>query len=187
MLTVLAGKLEAQRSDCAPLAGKSTLNRLELSRDEPTRYNKVSHDPGAIESLFVELFLEAHQKAPKQIILDLDATDDLLHGNQEGRFFHGYYDCYCYLPLYIFLWPAPAGGRSCAARTRTARRAQWKRLPASWRRSAVAAGRGRAFCCAAIPGFTRDALMAWCEANRVDYVFPAWPAMTGWRRRSSRS
>ncbi len=102
VLAVLAGKLEAQRSDRAPRAAKSTVHRLELSRDEPTRYNKVSHDPGAIESLFVELFLEAHQKAPKQIILDLDATDDPLHGNQEGRFFHGYYDCYCYLPLYIF-------------------------------------------------------------------------------------
>ena len=149
MLAVLAGKLEAQRSDCAPLAGKSTLNRLELSRDEPTRYNKISHDLAAIESLFVELFLEAHQKAPKQIILDLDATDDPLHGNQEGKFFHGYYDCYCYLPLYIF-----CGRHLLAAKlrrsTRTARRAQWKRLPASWRRSAVA-GQGRAFCCAAIP------------------------------------
>ena len=102
VLAVLAGKLEAQRSDCAPLAGKSTLNRLELSRAEPTRYHKISHDPAAIESLFVDLFLDAHTKAPKQIILDLDATDDPLHGNQEGRFFHGYYDCYCYLPLYIF-------------------------------------------------------------------------------------
>jgi Transposase DDE domain group 1 len=102
VLAVLAGKLEAQRSDCAPLAGKSTLNRLELSRAEPTRYHKVSHDAAAIESLFVDLFLEAHTKAPKQIILDLDATDDPLHGNQEGKFFHGYYDCYCYLPLYIF-------------------------------------------------------------------------------------
>jgi hypothetical protein len=71
---VLAGKLAAQRSDCAPLAGKSTLNRLELSRAEPTRYHKISHDPEAIESLFVELFLDAHKKAPKQIILDLDAT-----------------------------------------------------------------------------------------------------------------
>jgi len=80
VLAVLAGKLEAQRSDCAPLAGKSRLNRLELSRVEPTRYHKVSHDPAAIESLFVDLFLEAHQKAPKQIILDLDATDDPLHG-----------------------------------------------------------------------------------------------------------
>ena len=102
VLAVLASKLEAQRSDCAPLAGKSTLNRLELSRAEPTRYHKVSHDPAAIESLFVDLFLDAHKKAPKEIILDLDATDDPLHGNQEGKFFHGYYDCYCYLPLYIF-------------------------------------------------------------------------------------
>jgi hypothetical protein len=102
VLAVLAGKLAAQRSDCAPLAGKSTLNRLELSRAEPTRYHKVSHDPAAIESLFVDLFLDAHKKPPKQIILDLDATDDPLHGDQEGRFFHGYYDCYCYLPLYIF-------------------------------------------------------------------------------------
>jgi len=93
VLAVLASKLEAQRIDCAPLAGKSTLNRLELSRAEPTRYHKVSHDPAAIESLFVDLFLEAHKKAPKQIILDLDATDDPLHGNQEGRFFHGYGAC----------------------------------------------------------------------------------------------
>ena len=100
VLAVLAGKLAAQRSDCAPLAGKSTLNRLELSRVEPTRYHKISHDAAAIESLFVDLFLDAHKKPPKQIILDLDATDDPLHGNQEGRFFHGYYDCYCYLPLY---------------------------------------------------------------------------------------
>ena len=102
MLAVLAGKLEARRSDCAPLAGKSTLNRLELSRAEPTRYARISADAGAIEALFVDLFLDAHAKAPSQITLDLDATDDPLHGHQEGRFFHGYYDCYCYLPLYIF-------------------------------------------------------------------------------------
>ena len=102
VLAVLAGKLAARRSDCAPLAGKSTLNRLELSRPEATRYHKISHDPAAIEALFVDLFLEAQAKAPAQIILDLDATDDPLHGQQEGRFFHGYYDCYCYLPLYIF-------------------------------------------------------------------------------------
>ena len=98
VLAVLAGKLEASRQNCAPLAGKSTLNRLELSRGTPTRYHKVSHDAAAIETLFVDLFLDAHTKAPKQIILDLDATDDPLHGQQEGRFFHGYYDCYCYLP-----------------------------------------------------------------------------------------
>jgi hypothetical protein len=102
LMAVLAGKLEAWRGDCAPVAGKSTLNRLELSREIATRYHKISHDPAAIEALFVDLFLEAHAKAPKEIILDLDATDDPLHGLQEGRFFHGYYDCYCYLPLYVF-------------------------------------------------------------------------------------
>jgi hypothetical protein len=102
VFAVLAGKLSARREDRAPVAGKSTLNRLELSRPEPTRYHKIAYDGEAIEALAVELFLEAHERAPKQIILDLDATDDPLHGHQEGRFFHGYYDCYCYLPLYVF-------------------------------------------------------------------------------------
>jgi len=102
VMAVLVGKLEARRSDCAPLAGKSTLNRLELSQPEPSRYCKISSDTASIERLFVDLFLEAHSEPPKRIILDLDATDDPLHGHQEGRFFHGYYDCYCYLPLYIF-------------------------------------------------------------------------------------
>src|ERR1700719_4779165 len=102
VMAVLAGKLAPRREDYAPLAGKSTLNRLELSRLEPNRYHKISHNPVAIKRLLVDLFLEAHARAPKQIILDLDATDDPLHGQQEGRFFHGYYDCYCYLPLYVF-------------------------------------------------------------------------------------
>jgi len=102
VMAVLAGKLEATRSDCAPLAGKSTLNRLERSRAEPTRYAKIAADTAAIEALPVDLFVDAHAKPPKQITLDLDATDDPLHGQQEGRFFHGYYDCYCYLPLYVF-------------------------------------------------------------------------------------
>jgi len=102
VLATLAGKLAARRRNCAPLAGKSTLNRLELSRAEPTRYNKLAADEAAIEALFIDLFLDAHRKAPDQITLDLDATDDPLHGHQEGRFFHGYYDCYCYLPLYVF-------------------------------------------------------------------------------------
>jgi DDE family transposase len=101
-LAVLAGKLSARRKDCAPLAGKSTLNRLELGGPELTRYHRIAWDGAKIEALFVDLFLEAHQRPPKQIILDLDATDDPLRGHQEGRFFHGYYDCYCYLPLYIF-------------------------------------------------------------------------------------
>ena len=102
ILAVLAGKLTARRKNCAPGAGKSTLNRLELGGEAVTPYHKIGHDRAAIEGLFVELFLDAHTSAPKQIILDLDATDDPLHGHQEGRFFHGYYDCYCYLPLYIF-------------------------------------------------------------------------------------
>jgi hypothetical protein len=97
---ILAGKLEARRSNCAPLAGKSTLNRLERSRTEPSRYHKISYEAAKIEGLFVDLFLDAYAAPPPQIILDLDATDDPLH--QEGRFFHGYYDNYCYLPLYIF-------------------------------------------------------------------------------------
>src|SRR6201986_801793 len=102
VMAVLGGKLEAKRADCAPLAGKSTLNRLERARSEPTRYHKISYDAAAIEALFVDLFLDAHAAAPAQITLDLDATDDPLHGHQEERFFHGYYDGYCYLPLYIF-------------------------------------------------------------------------------------
>src|SRR5215467_10330472 len=74
----------------AVLAGKSTLNRLELGGAEPTRYHRIAWDGAKIEALFVDLFLEAHRQPPKQIILDLDATDDPLHGHQEGRFFHGY-------------------------------------------------------------------------------------------------
>jgi hypothetical protein len=76
--------------NCAPVAGKSTLNRLELSRDVATRYHKIAHDPVAIEALFVTLFLDAHKTPPREIVIDLDATDDPLHGHQEGRFFHGY-------------------------------------------------------------------------------------------------
>jgi hypothetical protein len=169
VLAVLAGKLEASRRNCAPLAGKSTLNRLELSRGEPTRYHKVSHDPMAIESLFVDLFLDAHRKAPKQIILDLDATDDPLHGQQEGRFFHGYYDCYCYLPLYVFCGrhvlaaklrranaDAAAGAVEEVARIVAQIRHRWPRTRILLRGDS---------------GFTREPLMAWCEANRAHFVF----------------
>src|SRR3974390_1434352 len=169
VLAVLASKLQAQRCDCAPLAGKSTLNRLELSRDEPTRYHKVSHNPVAIEGLFVDLFLEAHKKAPKQIILDLDATDDPLHGNQEGRFFHGYYDCYCYLPLYVFCGrhllasklrrsniDASAGAVEEVARIMAQIRVRWPRVRILLR---------------ADSGFAREGMMRWCELNGVDYLF----------------
>jgi hypothetical protein len=169
VLAVLAGKLAAHRSDCAPLAGKSTLNRLELSRLEATRYHKVSHDPAAIETLFVDLFLEAHRRAPEQIILDLDATDDPLHGHQEGRFFHGYYDCYCYLPLYVFCGrhllaaklrrsniDGAAGAIEEVARIVARIRRRWPRVRILLRGDS---------------GFAREALMAWCEANRVDFLF----------------
>jgi hypothetical protein len=90
VMAVLAGKLGAGRANCAPVAGKSTLNRLELSRPEPTRYHKISYEGAAVEKLFVDVFLEAHQQPPKQIILDLDATDDPLHGDQEGKFFQAH-------------------------------------------------------------------------------------------------
>ena len=122
VMAILAGKLEARREDCAPVAGKSTLNRLELSRPLPTRYHKINHDPAMIEALPVDLFLEGHRSPPKQIILDLDATDDPLHGLQEGRFFHGDYDCYCYLPLFVFFRPPPLGGEASQRRHRRFRR-----------------------------------------------------------------
>jgi hypothetical protein len=100
------------------LAGKSTLNRLELTpldADSSSRYKKIVANPAAMDALLVDLFLEAHDKPPEQIILDVDATDDPLHGHQEGRFFHGYYRSYCYLPLYIF-----CGEQLLCARLRTA-------------------------------------------------------------------
>ena len=98
---VLAGKLEAKRSDCAPVAGKSTLNRLEhRPRREAGKYHKIDYDAPSLEALFVDIFLDGHKRAPKEIVLDLDATDDTIHGEQEGRFFHGYYDSL--LPADIF-------------------------------------------------------------------------------------
>jgi DDE family transposase len=168
-LAVLAGKLAARRKDCAPLAGKSTLNRLELGGPELTRYHRIAWDAAKIEALFVDLFLEAHRAPPKQIILDLDATDDPLHGHQEGRFFHGYYDCYCYLPLFIFCGvhllaakqrpaniDASAGAVEEVARIVAQIRARWPEVRIVLR---------------ADSGFAREALMHWCELNSVDFVF----------------
>jgi hypothetical protein len=129
------------------LAGKSTLNRLELhARAGVDRYHKIRPKSEAIEALFVQLFLDARARAPEQIVLDLDAADDPLHGHEEGRFFHGYYDGYCYLPLYIF-----CGEHLLCSKLRTSniegRPARARRLSASWRRSA-AAGRRCALSCA---------------------------------------
>jgi hypothetical protein len=169
VLATLAGKLEARRKDCAPLAGKSTLNRLEHAPLVPSHYHKISHDAGAIEELFVALFLEAHATPPGRIILDLDATDDPLHGHHQGRFFHGYYDCYCYLPLYVFCGrhllaaklrrsniDASAGAVEEIARIVGQIRESWPRVEILLR---------------ADSGFAREELMTWCEANGVDYVF----------------
>src|SRR3984893_7730201 len=168
LMAVLAGKLEARRDDCAPIAGKSTLNRLALSQLEPTRYHKISHNPIAIKRLMVDLFLEAHDRAPSEIILDLDATDDPVHGEQEGRFFHGYYDCYCYLPLYVFCGrdllaaklrsasvDAAAGAGGEVARIVAHVRRRWPHVRILVR---------------ADSGFARDDLMAWCEANGVHFL-----------------
>jgi Transposase DDE domain group 1 len=169
VLAVLAGKLAARRSDCAPLAGKSTLNRLELGRAEPSRYARIAANPEAIETLFVDLFLDAHKKAPTQITLDLDATDDPLHGHQEGRFFHGYHDCYCYLPLYVF-----CGRHLLAAKLRRsdidAAAGSVEEIGRIVRRIRARRPRVRILL-RADSGFAREALMAWCEANRVDYLF----------------
>jgi hypothetical protein len=103
VLGLLSGKLEARRQNCSVLAGKSTLNRLEHApKTDDDRYRKLAVDEGAMKRFFVSVFLKSQPAPPKRIILDLDATDDPIHGDQEGRFFHGYYKCYCYLPLYIF-------------------------------------------------------------------------------------
>ena len=172
MMAVLAGKLKAQRKECAPVAGKSTLNRLELSCLEPTRYHKISHNPIAIKRLMVDLFLEAHEgqddRPPNEIILDLDATDDPVHGEQEGRFFSGYYDCYCYLPLYIF-----CGRHLLAAKLRSAGKdaadgavEEVARIVAHirqrWPKVRILL-RGDS-------GLARDELMTWCEENGVHFV-----------------
>ena len=170
VMGTLIGKLEARRKDCAPLAGKSTLNRLELHPLEGmSRYHKIRPDGVAIERLFVDLFLDAHRAAPTEIVLDLDATDDPLHGHQEGRFFHGYYDGYCYLPLYIFCGEhllaaklrrsnidAAAGAREEVERIVTHIRTRWPAVRIILR---------------ADSGFAREELMSWCEQNAVDYVF----------------
>jgi hypothetical protein len=157
---------ERDRGDA--LADKSTLNRLEHDRGTATRYRRIDHEGDAIERYFSDCFLEAHAEPPARIVLDLDATDDPLHGHQEGRSFHGYYGNYCYLPLYIF-----GGDHLLVAQLRTANqdasagavdelarvvgqiRTRWPAVEI-WIR--------------AESGLARESLMAWCEANAIDYV-----------------
>jgi hypothetical protein len=178
LLAVAAGKRDATgatrkraRDRGHALAGKSTLNRLEGTPAAATaaaRYKKIVYDGAAIEAWFVEAFLAAHDTPPTEIVLDLDATDDPLHGQQEGRFFHGYYRAYCYLPLYIF-----AGDFLLAAKLR---RADGDGAAGAVEEVAriVEQLRGRwpdvRIVVRGDSGFARDALMTWCEAHEVDYV-----------------
>jgi hypothetical protein len=209
VLALHSTTLEMRSRNVAPLAGRSTLNRLEhapgsvrrrkKSRREKMReaisaksaasspapaldqttastpavtehrYHKISHAPEKVEALFVDFYLDAHRKKPpKLIVLDPDGTDDPIHGNQEGSFFHGYYDCYCYIPLYIFSGrdllaaklrsadaDGAAGAREEIARIVTAIRARWPKVKIIVR---------------ADSGFCRDDLLTWCEQNRVEYV-----------------
>jgi hypothetical protein len=170
VLSLLSDALEPKRADVASLAGKSTLNRLEHGlKSGVSRYHKISVIEEAMEQVFLDLYVAAHNSAPKRIVLDLDATDDPLHGHQEGRFYHGYYRCYCYLPLYIFDGrhllvaklrkadiDASAGAKEEIARIVTHVREAWPQVEI-WLR--------------ADSGFARDELMSWCEENRVEYVF----------------
>jgi hypothetical protein len=165
---VLAGKKDLGE----PLAGKSTLNRLERTpagSPAAERYNKISYSAEALDTLLVDLFLEAHPCAPREMVLDLDATDTPLHGRQEARFFHGYYGHYCYLPLYVFcgdhllcarLRPsnidASAGSLEEVQRIVRQIRARWPKTRIILR---------------ADSGFCREELLTWCENNDVDYVF----------------
>jgi len=166
LMGVLAGKPDVEEE---ALAGKSTLNRLELSDGTPHRYKKITFWKPAIDELLVSVFLESQQQAPEEIILDVDTTDLPLHGEQEGRFFHGYYDCYCYLPLYIFCGEhvlcarmrqsnsdASAGSLVEIERVVRQIRNAWPEVKIILR---------------ADSGFCRNELMSWCENHQVDYVF----------------
>ena len=165
LMAVLAGKREVGEES---LAGKSTLNRLELGPKEKNRYRKIRCQQEAIDELLTTIFLESQEVAPERIVLDLDATDLPLHGHQEERFFHGYYDSYCYLPLYIF-----SGDHLLCARLRSASEdgaagsvAEVERIVKQIRKKWC----GVQIIVRADSGFCRDDLMDWCERNQVDYV-----------------
>jgi hypothetical protein len=159
------------RDQGAALAGKSTLNRMELGAaklGEKERYKKIILDEAAVDRTLVDIFLQAHGEARKEIVLDLDSTDIALHGEQEERFFHGYYGHYCYLPLYIVcgeyvlcarLRPSNIDGAKGSV-------AEVERIVAqirqAWPRVRIIL-RGDS-------GFCRDELLSWCEENGVDYV-----------------
>ena len=178
LLASIVGKIDPtgkkrrrKRDRGKPLAGKSTLNRLELTRvgaSSKSRYKKIVCNGRQVEDFFVEVFLNAFEKPPKEIILDFDATDDPVHGDQLGRFFHGYYKCYCFLPLYVFcgdhllaarLRPSDIDGSADTlrelARIVPQIRKRWPKVRIILR---------------ADSGFCRDHIMRWCEKHDVFYV-----------------
>ena len=167
LLMLLAGSADAE----SPLAGKSTLNRLELAgaAGEEDRYKKVHYDADALDAVLVDIFLEAHREPPPEIVIDLDTTDLPLHGHQEQRFFHGFYYHYCYLPLYIVCGEHLLGIRLRAANIDASAGALAeveriiKQIRASWPEIKIILR--------ADSGFCREALMSWCEAHQIDYVF----------------
>jgi hypothetical protein len=178
-LAVLVGKDDPEgknrlrkRDRGKALAGKSTLNRLELGKPgtvpAKSAYKKIIVSVEAVENFFVDVFQQSYEKPPEEIILDLDATDDPLHGAQEGRFFHGYYRNYCYLPLYIF-----CGEHLLCAKLRSSNidasagaveevRRIVERIRRRWPSVRIIV-RGDS-------GFCREEMMAWCEANNVGYI-----------------
>jgi len=171
LLALLSGKIKGRRKDCAPLAGKSTLNRLEHAPlgGEPGRYCKIDHDPDALQAVLLESFIDSWEGIrPSRLVLDIDSTDDEVHGRQEGRFFHGYYGHYCFLPLYItcggrplfaLLRPGnadPAGGvTGPLGRIVERLRQRWPGLKILLRADSA---------------YAREPLLAWCEDSGVDYV-----------------
>lgn len=175
LLASAVGKVDPTGSDRRqqqdrgkPLAGKSTLNRLEWGTVKQDRYRKISLDTAAVDGFFVDTFLATYPQAPAEIVLDLDATDDPLHGEQEGRFFHGYYGGYCYLPLYIF-----CGSHLLCSRLRESNvdasfgaieelELIVARVRQRWPEVRIIV-RGDS-------GFAREELMSWCESHGVDFV-----------------
>ena len=178
MLAIAVGKTDptgmdrvSEKDRGKPLAGKSTLNRLELTAPNATAkspYKKIALTPESVDNLFVDVFLESYPNAPEEIVLDVDATDDPLHGNQEGKFFHGYYKAYCYLPLYIFCGEhllcarlRPANNDGAAGSVEELERIV-ERIRAVWPDTRVIV-RGDS-------GFCREWLMSWCEDNDVHFI-----------------
>lgn len=168
----LLGQKRRRHSDCGKgLASASTLNRLELTpanASRASRYKKLVYHPEAIEELLVDVFMDSYDEAPSEIVLDFDATDDPLHGDQEGRFFHGYYKCYCYMPLYV-----TCGDHLLVSKLRTSNRdasagslevLAWlvERIRERWSQVRIIL-RGDS-------GFCREPIMKWCEENRVYYI-----------------